>query len=351
MSVERPLRIALIGAGNVGKIHAQAIASLPEATLGVVCNRSPGKAQELAAKYGVPWCTDYHEAIERPDVDIVDVCTPSGTHMEIAEAAARAGKHVIVEKPLDITLERVDRIIAACREAGVKLAGIFPSRFTQGVQVAHRAVRSGRLGRVTLLDAYVKWHRTQEYYDTGGWRGTWALDGGGALMNQSIHTIDLLQWFGGEIESVYGRVATLAHRMETEDTAAAVVTFASGALGVVEGATSTYPGDPSRLELRGDRGTIVLEDGRIVRWDLADGSAEERQAMLSLERSEGTGASDPTAIGFQKHAKQIADMIAAIREDRPPAVDGEEARKAVALVLAIYESSRKGVPITLSTAP
>ena len=346
MSTEKALGIALIGAGNVGNIHAQAIASLPEAALVVVCDSSPGRAQGLAEKHGVPWCTEQHQAIASPGVEIVDVCTPSGMHMEAALAAAAAGRNVIVEKPLDVTTERVDGIIAACREAGVKLAGIFPSRFTKGAQTAYRAVKNGRLGRLTLLDAYVKWHRTQEYYDTGGWRGTWELDGGGALMNQSIHTIDLLQWFGGEVSSVYGRVATLAHRMETEDTAVALLTFAHGAFGVIEGATSTHPGEPARLELRGDQGTIVLEDGRIVRWDLSDASEAERNAMLDLEQSGGTGAADPTAIGFQKHAMQIRDMVSAIVDDRAPVVDGLEARKAVALVTAVYESARTGKTVT-----
>ena len=165
-------------------------------------------------------------------------------------------------------------------------------------------------------------------------------------MNQSIHTIDLLQWLGGEITSVWGRVATLAHQMETEDTAVAVVSFAHGAFGVIEGATSTYPGDPSRVELRGDRGTVELKDGQVVRWDLADASEAEQQAMLGLERSDGTGASDPTAIGFHKHAAQLADMVAAIREDRSPAVDGQEARKAVAIVLAVYRSAQSGKPVS-----
>ncbi|HIC89384.1 MAG TPA: Gfo/Idh/MocA family oxidoreductase, partial [Anaerolineae bacterium] len=243
--------------------------------------------------------------------------------------------------------ERVDRVIAACRQAGVKLAGIFPYRFTAGVQKAKEAVEAGRLGRLTLADAYVKWHRSQEYYDSGGWRGTWQLDGGGALMNQSIHTIDLLQWLAGPVESIFGHTAALAHRMETEDTAVAVLRFANGALGVIEGATSTWPGEPARLELRGDRGSIVLSDGVITTWKLGDAAPGEEEAMLHLEESGGSGASDPMGISYENHRRQIADFVAAIREDRPPAVDGAEGRKAVEIIIGIYRSARSGQPVTL----
>jgi predicted dehydrogenase len=274
------------------------------------------------------------------------VATPSGAHGEVAIAAAQAGKHLLVEKPLEITLARVDAILAAAEAAEVVLACVFPLRFTQGVAHTRAALEAGRLGRLALADVYVKWYRPQSYYDSS-WRGKWALDGGGALMNQAIHTIDLIQWLAGPVADVFGRTATLAHEMQTEDTASAVLTFQSGALGVIQGATSCWPGDSARVELHGDRGTIALEEGRIVTWKLADAAPGEEEAMLALEQQSGSGAADPMAIGFEKHRLQIVDMIEAIREGRPPAIEGAEARCAVEIVRAIYRSAQLGAPVAL----
>ncbi len=342
----KPLNIAIIGAGNIGRIHAEAIAHIPEARVTVVCNRNAAAGRRLAQTHGAAWTPRYEEAVVRPDVDIVSVCTPSGTHAEIAVAAAAAGKHLLVEKPLDITLPRVDHIISAASQAGVMLASIFPLRFMAGVRKAKAALEAGRLGRLTMADAYVKWYRPQEYYGVS-WRGTWALDGGGALMNQSIHTIDLLQWLAGPVESVFARTTTLSHEMETEDTASAVLVFATGALGVIQGATSCWPGDPARLELHGDGGTIALEEGRIVTWQLADAAPDEAAKMLSLETRRGSGAQDPAAIGYENHRCQIVDLIEALRADRPPAVAGAEGRKAVEIVRAVYRSAASAQAIQL----
>ncbi len=341
-----PLRFAVIGAGNIGKIQAEAIAHIPEAAVSVVCNRGEEAGRALAAQHDATWIADYAAAVTRDDVDVVTICTPSGNHAEIAEAAAAAGKHLLVEKPLDITLPRVDRIINAAESAGVILAGVFPQRFTGGAHKAKAALEAGRVGRLALADVYVKWYRPQEYYDVS-WRGTWELDGGGALMNQSIHNIDMVQWLVGPVDNVFARTTTLAHDMETEDTACAVLTFSNGALGVIQGATSSWPGDPARVELHGDKGSIGLEEGRVIRWDLADATPEEAAAMLHLESTSGSGASDPTAIGFEKHRRQIVDMIEAIREGRPPAIQGAEARKSVEIVRAIYRSAETNLPVSL----
>ncbi len=281
------------------------------------------------------------------DVDVVCVCTPSGTHCEVAEAAAAAGKHLLVEKPLDVTLERADRIIEAARRHGVKLGGVLPSRFKAGPARAREALAQGRLGRLALAGAYVKWHRPDSYYE-GSWRGTLALDGGGALINQSIHTIDLLQWLAGPVKTVFGRRATLAHDIEGEDTACAVLEYANGALGVIEGATSCWPGEPARVELRGSSGSIVLQEGRVSSWKLADSAPHEEEQMLAEDTLRATGSSNPTAISFEYHRRQIVDLLEAIRDDRPPAVDGLEARKSLALVLAIYESAATGKVIELA---
>lgn len=342
----QPLNFALIGAGNIAKIYVDAFAQIPEARVTVICNRTESTARQLVERTGADWTGDYRDAVARPDVDAVVIATPSGTHAEIAVAAAEAGKHLLVEKPIEITLPRVDAIVNAANKAGVVLACVFPLRFAAGVAKAKEAVEAGRLGRLTLADCYVKWHRPQHYYD-GSWRGTWALDGGGALMNQSIHNIDLLQYLAGPVQTIFGRTATLAHQMETEDTASAVLTFRNGAMGVIQGATSAWPGDPARVELHGDRGTIVIEEGQIAKWELQDASPEEKEAMLTLEKQDGSGAADPMAIGSEKHRRQIVDLIGAIREQRPPAVQGAEARRSVEIIRAIYRSAASGLPVDL----
>jgi predicted dehydrogenase len=340
------VRFALVGAGNIAKIYVAAFAVIPDAQVTVVCSRTEATGRALAEKCGADWVANFREAVSRDDVDAVVVATPSGTHADVAVAAAEAGKHLLVEKPLDITMARVDSILAAAEKAGVVLASVYPLRFTEGAQRAKAAMDAGRLGQLTLADVSVKWFRPQSYYDNS-WRGRWAVDGGGALMNQAIHNVDLVQWLAGPVTSVIGRTTTLAHQMETEDTASALLTYANGALGVIQGATSCWPGDPARVELHGDRGTIVLEEGRIVVWKLQDAAPGEEEAMLALEKAGGSGAADPMAIGFEKHRRQIVDLIEAIRTGRPPAIQGAEARRSVELVRAIYRSAATGTPVTL----
>lgn len=342
----KPLGIAVLGAGNIAKVHVEAIRHLPDARVSVVSSRNREHGERLASNCGADWSGDYREAVTHPDVDIVCVCTPSGMHAEFAIAAARAGKHLIVEKPLEITLDRVDSLLAVVRETGVKLTCIFPLRFMDGVQRTKTALEAGRLGCLALADAYVKWHRSPSYYQ-GGWRGTWALDGGGVLMNQSVHSVDLLQWLGGPVRSVFGRTATLVHAIETEDTASAVLEFEHGALGVIQGATSTWPGEAARLDLRGEGGAITLSEGRITTWKLQDADDEEEKSMLALEQVAGSGSQDPTAITWELHRRQIADMLAAIHENREPIISGAEARKSVEIVRAIYLSAKWGCPVNL----
>jgi len=346
---KRTVRFAIIGAGNIGHLHAEAIAHIPEARLAVVGSASD-KGKLLAERHDARWIPDYYAAATDPGVDVVCICTPSGAHAEIAVAAAQAGKHLVLEKPLDVTLERVDRILDAVRSAGVKATCILPRRWMIGSRKAKEAVAAGRLGRITLADARINWYRTQEYYDAGGWRGTWQLDGGGALMNQSLHTIDLLQWLAGPVRQVFGFTGTLAHRMETEDTAAAVLTLDSGGFGLIQGATSCWPGEPAAVTLHGDRGTIALEEGRIVTWKLADAKPGEEEAMLHLESDQGSGAADPLAIGYELHRCQLADMVEAIRNDRAPTFDAAEGRAAIEIILGIYQSAKTGQPVRLPIA-
>ncbi len=337
---------AIIGAGNIAGVQVEAIESIPDARVVVICNRTEATGRALADTCGARWTADIDEAVSHPDVAIVSVATPSGAHAEPALAAAGAGKHLMIEKPIEITLPRIKQIIDAARSHNVKLTCFFPSRFMLGVERAKEAIDGGRLGRLVYGDAFIKWYRSQEYYDVG-WRGTWALDGGGALMNQSIHSIDLLQWLAGPVERLVARTDTLNHEMETEDSAAALLTFRGGGMGVIQGSTSCWPGDPARVELHGTRGTIVLEEGRIVTWRLEDAADGEEASMLGLEQKHGSGSADPMGIGFENHQRQIVDMIAAIRDDREPAVPGAEARKAVAIILAIYESARTGGFVSL----
>lgn len=341
-----PIKFAIVGSGNIGKIQADAINNIPEAEVTVVCNRGEASGRVLAEQCGATWVADYADVMSRDDVDVVTICTPSGSHTEIAVAAAQAGKHVLVEKPIDITLPRVDAIIEAAEKAGVVLGCVFPTRFAEGPHKAKAAIDAGRLGTIAFADCYVKWFRDQAYYD-GNWRGTWELDGGGALMNQSIHSIDLLQWLAGPVKCVTAKTKTLAHEMETEDTAAAILEFENGALGVIQGATSCWPGDRQSVQLRGDKGTIELAEGRIVTWQLADAAEGEEEAMLNLEQAKGSGAADPTAIGSEMHRRQIVDIIEAIRDNRSPRVLGIEARKSVELIRAVYRSSNTGETVSL----
>ena len=341
----------LVGCGMIAEYHARAIGEIPGASVAAAYSRNPSNAQKIAAI--APGCAVYDDLdrmLAHPGLDVICICTPSGAHLEPALKAAQVGKHVVVEKPLEITLERCDAIIAACDHAGVRLCTIFPSRFSPANVALKVAIDTGRFGRLTLGDTYVKWWRTQDYYDSGGWRGTWDLDGGGALMNQAIHNVDLLQWLMGDVAAVSAMTATLAHeRIEVEDTAVATVRFQNGALGVIEAATSTYPGLLKRTEIHGSRGSARVEQDDITLWDfdLKVPSDNEIFARMSATPGSKAGASDPRGISHAGHRDQLADFLAAIDEDRPAAVDGREGRKSVAIIRAIYESAREGREVAL----
>ena len=340
----------IAGAGLISRFHAQAIKSLPNARLVAVASRTEKRARPVAEEFASDCEPSYEKLVSRPDIDVLTVCTPSGAHAEVAILAASAGKHVMVEKPLETTLERADLIRDACRKAGVKLAVVFQSRFSHASSLLRKAIEEGRLGRITLADAYVKWWRSQEYYDTGVWKGTRSLDGGGSLMNQSIHAIDLLQWFAGPVKAVSAFSGLLAHdRIEVEDTAVAALEFESGALGVVEGTTAAYPGFLKRIEISGEKGTVIMEEEDILTWKFREERPEDDRVRkeFASRKSSGGGAAEPGAISVEGHIKQFADFIEAIEEDRPPLVDGVEGRKAVEIVLAIYQSAKTGKRVTL----
>jgi Predicted dehydrogenases and related proteins len=343
----------IVGCGMISRFHAKAVADIRGAKVVACQDAFPQAADKLAAELG---CTAYHDLdalLADPDVGVVTICTPSGLHMEPAVAAAKMGKHIIVEKPLDITLKRCDAMIDAAKKAGVVLSTIFPSRFHESSQLVKQAIDKGRFGRLTMGDAYVKWFRTQEYYDSGAWRGTWKLDGGGALMNQAVHSVDLLLWFMGPAIEVTAYTATLAHqRIEVEDVAAATVRFANGALGVIEASTATWPGELKRIEISGDAGSAIVREEDLAVWKFAKETKADdaiRQNMASRTQT-GGGAADPKAIGHHGHMLQFQDVLAAIKKGKQPLIDGPEGRKAVELILAIYKSAETGNPVKLPLA-
>ena len=344
-----PVRFALIGTGAISAIHAEVISQIPGAQL--TAAYSIAGLEAFCAKTGCAAAGSIEELVARDDVDAVCITTPSGSHGEPAIAALKAGKHVLCEKPLEITVEKIDAILAAAKENNCIVAAVFQSRFGKGAQTVKAAVEAGRFGRLTLCSAYVKWWRTQAYYDSAGWRGTWEMDGGGALMNQGVHALDLLTWFVGTPVEVKANIATLAHeRIAVEDTAVATLRFANGALGVVEGATSAYPGWNKRIELSGDKGSIILEDDVIKFWQFEEelpGDAAIRAGDADASAI-GGGAANPMAINPEGHRRQIEDLCNAIREKRQPAVPGSDARNAVALICAIYESAKTGKTVTVA---
>jgi predicted dehydrogenase len=339
----------MIGCGMIAEFHTRAVAEIPGAAVVAVFDTVPEKARKIADLAGGD-CRVYDSLdamLADPRVTVASVCTPSGAHMDPAVAAARAGKHVVCEKPLEITLPRCDAIIQACESNGVRLCAIFPSRFSAANIRLKEAIDAGRFGKLTLGDTYIKWWRSQEYYDSGGWRGTWELDGGGALMNQSIHNVDLIQWLMGDVVSVQALTATLCHeRIEVEDTAVAILRFKNGALGVIEAATSCYPGLLKRTEIHGEAGSARVDQDDVTLWEFRD-KAPGDDAVIGQGNATTGGAGDPRAISHAGHREQLADFLAAIDSGGAPRVDGREGRKAVELIRAIYRSARLNAPVAL----
>ncbi|MFL5802400.1 MAG: Gfo/Idh/MocA family protein [Roseiflexaceae bacterium] len=333
----------VVGAGMVARYHATAIGRTPGARLVAVCRDNAGRAAEAAAQFGVPCEPGLAALLARPDVDAVCICTPSGRHAAQAIAAARAGKHVLVEKPMALTLADADAMIAASRDHGVRLAVALQRRADPVFQSVRAAIESGALGRLTLGAISVPYLRAQSYYESAAWRGTWALDGGGALMNQGIHLLDLLIWYMGDAIEAQASTATLAHTIEVEDCVSATLRFEGGALGSVATTTAAAPGFPHRVEVYGDRGGVQIEGEQIVRWEVPGQElrvAHQEPGTISA----GAGAS-PTGIGAVGHTRLLGDLVAALQAGRAPLAPGEEGRRSLAAALAIYESARSGRPV------
>lgn len=337
------LRIGIAGLGVIADIHARAITESGNLKLVSVFSRTEKKAREMGEKYHVNWHTNWDHFISDPELDAVSICTPSGNHLDYGEKSALAGKHVIVEKPIEISIERAGRLIKVCKENKVALAVIYQSRFIPGIQKLKEELDKNTIGKLFMGNAFINWFRNQDYYDSGVWRGTLALDGGGVLINQAIHTIDLLQWFMGDVESVYGTTATMTHeRMEGEDNAVAVIRFKSGAMGIITASTSVQPAQTRRLELFGENGTVIVDGDKVQIMK----AGVESQSEETSDKETATGASSPLA-GFSTfpHRKQFEAIAGAILEGHKPPVTGEESLKSLAIVQAVYESSKTNLPV------
>jgi UDP-N-acetyl-2-amino-2-deoxyglucuronate dehydrogenase len=351
----------IVGCGNISSAHANAVAALPNAHLVSVTDIVPEKAKAFAEDHGVAWDADLDALLARADIDVVSVCVPSGLHADIGVRAAQAGKHIVVEKPIDVTVAAADRLLDAVASAGVLLTVISQHRFDPGLRRLRELVDQGRLGRLTLGEAATKWYRSQGYYDSGDWRGTWALDGGGALMNQGVHYLDLLCWIMGPVDQVTALCATQTHTIEVEDVALALLRFRSGAVGVLQASTAVYPGFPERLEISGTGGTVTVEAGDIRSMELLDekGDVGAFGAVVSSAPSATepsatattTSATDPKIIGGSAHLAQFADFLAALDSGGQPLVTGDQARMDVAVIRAVYDSAQSGRPVTLEERP
>ena len=331
----------LIGCGGISGAHGRAVKELEGVKLVACCDVILERAESRAAEFGdsdTGVYTDIEKMVSDPSVDAVSICTPSGMHADNGIIAAQAGKHILSEKPIDVVLRKIDEVIAAAEENNVKLGCIFQRRTYEASKQVREAVRNGKLGKLVVGDAYQKFYRAHDYYASGDWRATWELDGGGCLMNQGVHGIDLLLYIMGDIKRLNARCRTLVRNIEVEDTAMASVEFVNGALGIIECTTSVAPGMGSKTEISGDRGTIALEGDKITTWDIPG------EEDVETEEQTDKGAASDAAAGFggTGHIFHIHDLCEAIRNDREPLIPGREARRAVEVIKAIYRSSRLG---------
>ena len=348
---QRPLGFGIWGTGMIAEFHAKALAEIAGVKLVAAYNRSPAKGRDFAAKHGITFAETPEALLANPAVDIVCLCTPSGDHLVPAIACAKAGKHVVVEKPLEVTLSRCDELTAACAKAGVTVAGILPRRFGAGAVALKSALDAGRFGRLTMAGALIPWWRNQAYYDSAAWRGTFALDGGGALMNQGIHTVDLLLWLLGAPKRVSATAGLVAHEgIEVEDIASGWIEFANGCRATLASSTACWSatGFPAEIRIHGTTGAAVLRDDKLTAFEFEKALPADASAVASVTEGGGAGANDPKAIGHAWHRANLEEAVAAIRAGRQPAVNGAEGRKAVELILALYQSAQAGgTPVEL----
>ncbi len=331
------IHIGLIGGGNISDTHARAAREIPGVEITAVYGTNARKVALLCQQYGGKAFEDFKAFLAHRPMEIVMIGSPSGMHAAQGIEAARKGLHVLTEKPIDISSARTDALIQAAQENDVKLGVIFQDRLKPDIALLKESIFAGNLGKILLVDARVKWYRPPEYYRNSLWRGTFALDGGGALMNQGVHTVDLLLWLFGDVISIQSRLLTALHTIEVEDTAVAILEFATGPVCTLQATTAAYPGYPRRLEVTGSEGTIILEDDRIVASDLR----ASRSGIVPGDRPKDEGAASPVVSDVRGHQAVLEDFIRAIENNATPACDGLEGRKSVALIEAIYRAARE----------
>ncbi|MBC8103412.1 MAG: Gfo/Idh/MocA family oxidoreductase [Cytophagales bacterium] len=346
------MRFAIVGCGVIHGTHVSAIRSLPDlAELVAVCDENPEKAKAAGEKQGVPFFTDLAEMLQQ-DFDTLTVCTPSGLHAKQGVMGANAGKHIVCEKPIDVSLEAADALIQACEKNRVKLVVISQHRYSTGIRALQQFLSEGRLGSLCYAESVTKWYRSQEYYDSGGWRGTWELDGGGALMNQGVHYVDQLRWAMGPVKSVAATMATRAHeRIEVEDVVSASIEFESGAVGTLLASTAMYPGYAQAIEVYGTGGAVIVENSRLKHAQFAgdpplvqnfERQGEGPDAKTTPVEAGFNAAADPTQVPLDGHIEHLKDLIEAVRDDRDPFMSGKEARAALELIVGVYRAARTG---------
>jgi UDP-N-acetyl-2-amino-2-deoxyglucuronate dehydrogenase len=362
---DREIRLGVVGCGAIGPTHVGAIGQITGAKMLAVADLVPERAKATAEKFGVPRVySSLGTLLEDGDIDVVCLATPTGQHASGAIAAMHAGKHVIVEKPMEVTLEACDRMIAVAEQTGRKLTVISQHRFDASTMLLKKLIDAGELGKIFLADASVKWWRTQQYYDSGDWRGTWTMDGGGALMNQGVHTVDVLQWLVGGVASVYAHTLTAAHeRIEVEDVAVAALVFRNGTVSTLTATTAAYDGLPVRIDIFGTGGSATIEGDNLTRLTLKSGKSyqttEAADHAISVARG-GThsvrdavarrATSAPVAAAWgDAHKAQIIDFLQAIRTDTDPLISPKAAREPVEIILSAYQSAKKGQPIRLGS--
>lgn len=339
----------LVGLGLISKTHYLALQNQKDCYLAGCFDVVPGKAKVWAADHGCKAYEKFEDMLADPEIQAVSITTPSGYHLQPALQAIRAGKHVLIEKPMEIKEDRIQQLIEEAEAHDVVLSGIFQSRFHEASRCIKKAVQEGRFGKIALCDAQIKWFRDQKYYDSGAWRGTWEIDGGGVMIQQSIHAIDLLLFLmGSDPVEISAYTSTVSHNIEVEDTAAAVLKFANGAIGVIEGTTSAWPGSLKRIEICGSDGQAVLEEDSITKWNFREERPEDEEIRKKFAESTSVGgANDAAAIGFAGHAKEFADVSLAIKNHTKPFITGEESKRSVHLIEGLYKSAREGHSVRL----
>ena len=341
------MRVAIVGCGRIAKNHVGPLREIPDLSLAAVCDLQQERAEAFGRAAGVPVYTNYHEMLARERIDIVCILTPSGMHPAHVIACAKAGKHVVVEKPMALRLQDADDMIRACDEAGVKLFVVKQNRFNVPVVKTREALEAGRFGRLILGTVRVRWCRDQAYYDQDAWRGTWAYDGG-VLSNQASHHVDMLEWFFGDVVSVHARAVTALAKIEAEDTAVATLKFRNGALGIIEATTATRPTDlEGSLSILGEKGTVEIAGfavNQIRHWRFVEELPSDRDVI------EKFSVNPPNVYGFG-HQAYYQHVIDCLVNQRSALVDGLEGRKSLELISALYESIETGAEVPLRFAP